>query len=1024
MNTNPPPSTGSVHWFSKVTNSPVINTGLPWATNTGLLAFVAPLLQAEVGYHVWLWGLLGAVALITCYILSVSAVIRAPSWVFALLFFLLISGVGVVLAIRPFYGQTGRVYVAVTGDNLSLFDVKRYISSSYTVNEKSSLLEANHPAHRWVAGVLHESSPNRQGERRWASLIEWLGSMGRGTFFHGEIRFLDAISRRGDRVVPMHLDRLHMEGWTDLSGSPCKSYRFELASDRLVSFELGLAPTNQTEDGRTRLGTGFKMNFAPQYGATLKFSSVWRKEAIQWEDVALFSDYDSRTARYIAHLSEMFTTPDLRQQWALCQDTLWDHVPNDRERLRLLQLRANLDSVVSSGNIMHAQLLPDLIRMETLLATAVDSAEDLVHDQFLNQSMKKFIELSRPLKRLFNAKHKTFEKYIIEARPALDPVCLKQNGQQGVNDLVVTISRALPTALLEQPWLKSYVDSFKKVVTDTPDTEPTPLNVQLAWMKNASWESLRQELPKLKLPARPAEQVKRGLTRAQWALLTESMPGLMLMQPVLDLSPSTTTAAEQAQSPTREDAWEVVETAFSSEWMRRALTHAEAAIIAAGQNFDDQPLGEAVIKVLEGMLLQQELINQHLDLRESLFGDRDAYLADSLYLSYFQKASQTYGDGKVAPLSTAVAQQRLLPIFSMLNMLLRGAQLVGFVEDGLVDELASLQKLLATDARMLKITAAMFSTLDPQALTQMGMPWMIWLGTVSADPTLAKLAEAFIDGGDYPEVALIAGLGQHLGSMPVDASVRETFQTLLTKSTGFYAQALRYSEDAKADPQEVSVWMADAILEIRQVLLASKVLLPLGELMTEAIYAENLSWFKSLEESDQKLAASVMQNLRTRLPRQQPDSSLSDAEKRLRRFVTDIAWLSHLKGPQRPVAIVRHEATGTVAFDPPCPELESWIRRVVSKDSNARREGQAYPYIAEALLLDLYLRALEDRVPGSYLYTEFGRLRSIFESLTQRTAERYIAECLLSEKEQKEAPQQQQQAAAGSPPVVPATSQP
>lgn len=957
--------------------------------------------------------------------------------------YLLLFGLAcAVLALNMFKVDKSRVYVAVTGDDLSIFNPDRYVSSSHPITVDADLVVANHPAHKCIAALLHETNPSKLADTKQAklNLLQSCFNHVRRFIFQGEVIYLDPTTRDGARGVHVALNKYAMGSWVDLAGSPCKSYRFDLSSDREVRFTLGVKETALRDNGTSRLGADFSLKLSPVITPTLKFTHVWRHESLQWEDVELVGSYDNSTTAYVSLLAELLNSPNLRQHWAHSQDLLWTRVPNDRERLRLLMLRVELGTVMVDGNIMLAQFLPDLRRMETLLATEVDSASKLISDLMLYRCMKSFMAATRSYDHLFTRRG-IFQEYLDDTRSALRPACLDETG---TDELMNFISYGLPDYLLTRSEIQQLLKSFMGLtMPGTPNADPTPLNPQLAWINSATWESLRRTLPAMNLPLAPASETT-GFKPADWRFITPERPGFGLIVPGMGKREAKP-AAEDARPPTRQRAWQTAETAFAMEFLRRVLRHAERPVNAlvdtlskkegaTGSPSEEVALQDAVVIILEGMLQQGALIDEYLDLRQRLFGDRDAWLADSPLLSYLRQSCRVHAaSDQISPAAGSQMLARLNPVLDLLTWTAKSPVVIDFAGEDHSAMFTGLKESLALDPRATRVIASCLHGLDGDATGRVAMPWLQWAGQVVQDPVVQTLFSA-LENETLPTEAQWQALAAHLDKVPLEGSMKDALLHLRHSSARLYQEFLGIQKQNADSEDKIAGWTADALLAVRRSLYESRVLVPLADIMTSFLYADDLPWFTDNGDSSPTLQKKVRAQLKVCISQDSPQEALSPAEQHLHLFFTQMTWLRHLPEEQRPQAIVHDKETGRVTFDPPCPQLQDWIRDISSIATAgigyvlppahagmpplptaqtsppsvgthaAPPEGHAYPCIAEALMLDLYLRTLEDRTIAGYHVTEFGRPRALFNDLTQHTVESYLSELLHPPEKQEPRP--------------------
>ncbi len=979
---------GRAKWLARLKDSKAFEVTTKLVTNAGILAFVAPLLQSEFGIRVWTIFLLGvAVAAILYILASKKKITLNPIWlrrasrllVPCLLLLL------VILAIRPFYGLSGRAYVAITEEGLSPFDPKRYVSESETLSEGTALIVANHPAHRWMAGFLHESEPDlaRDSQKpvrhHWLAPIRWFGSLARSMIFSGKVVILHPITRTQDKVVPIFLKRAQSESWTDLAGSPCNTFQFDLRSDRAISFELAATPIGEADDGLTRIGTDFAIELASIEGKKMRFSMVSRTEDRQWQDVALFNDFNEKTALYIARLSELLISPNLRNTWAETQAGLWDTVPNDRERLRLLQLRASLDSVVAEGNILNAQLLPDLIRIESILFTAIDGPESLTRDQLLYWSTKQFLKFSDRNKRRFETTNGILSRMVAEAEPAMEPVGLPESPI----DFVHTIGRLIPPNLWAREEVQNLIASMFSKTSGVHEKVGDSVSPKLAWARAADWESIRT-----------------GLTDLAFR---NNSPNPDHIEE---------SAAFAAQSPSLEEIWAEAETKAGQEFLRRVLLHCSHSLELL---LDEPTQGNAITAVadlLEAILQQGDLLDAVLELRQRHFGDSKRYLANSSVIQYLQAATILYAKSNRQVVASPDAAKEISPppasgseVAPLVEFLKPFANFTDhpsvaeFLDDEdfrkkLVDSLRNPEDWVRLDPRLKDLMIAYLTPLEPGKAIKETTPWLEWTQSLISDPACLELKDK-LNNEEFPDLKLIEKFGPIVKTMPNSVIGQDTFSELVSKAVSIFKAAREINEANDSDQvRELARIASDGSLVVRETLHQSKIFSPFGEFLDRVIVQGNVAAFAhhlEMPSSEVEFLKLWQENLRLKLSTTTPVSVLSPSEQRLWTLIGRVVWFSGIPEDRQPVAIVYDEKNGSIGFDPPCPELTKWIREATTGDTNLG-DGNAYPYLSEALLFDLILRTMDDHTPNGYVHTEFGKLRGLFQSLARQSIEEYVTD--------------------------------
>jgi hypothetical protein len=948
-------------------------------TQSGVLAFMAPLLQAEIGIHVWVTVLV----CIGMYLAALFYLTKHPRihfW-FCSLALVLIGLLVLALAVKPFHHMPKQTYVTVAGEGHSIFDLQRYVSGKIQLSPNAMLVIANHPVHQWMAGFLHELSESHSSVGE-GGIVRWVRQQVT-RHFEGQIIFLTPTQRKGGTVVPLALTTRQREDWTDLSGARCTSYAFTFGVANIASFSLDLKSMKRRTDGATRIGTDLRVNLiSDEDSQKMRFHLRSTPESIHWEDVMLYGEYDARAASYIALLTELLNSDNLRHYWAEHGAQLWQSVPNEREMLRILLLKARLDSISASGNVFRSQQLPELIRVETILAGNATAPESLAQDLLFYWAAKNFVKLNKGAGHRFERTVKSLKASLAGAAPALEPTFFE--GSLGLqNQMKMMFSRILPLNVWRLPSTQRYMSSLDAQQAHLRvNEEPSPESKTLAWLRRTEWNRAKNDI------------LQMHLKRAA--------PGS---------PPESKTAAAHAQEPTLESAWEEVETAWGTEFLRRVLKKAlgeTSEHILNARGFANLAVAT---DVSEALLLQSDLIEELLSLRQSLWSDTDVYLAKSSMFNALRTATQSYAASGAADAPDISRLPALAGWIEFLNKLGKRPLLntfmkqVGFDVD-LQSEIADSLTWLQSQPRLVKVIAALLSALKTtsasmDSMLQQNAPVQLWLARIIDDASIPPLLLSLLEGGAGGRQELIGKLEAHAATLPVPAPAREKMRRIAADLAPLIDALTRLTPAKPLAEQPAAAELAGhSLILFRDWCYSTKLLTELGALIDRSVFTQEYTVFNVIARANDAPAREFYDRMRTAMRTHMTDrrsaSMQTATEIRTWRFINRITWLSNLHQDQQPRAIVRDRVNGQTAFLPACPLLDEWIREVTTASSDPAAKS-AYPSVGEALFLDLYLRTLNDETPTGYTSTELGMLSQIFQSITKQSIEDYLADCFASD---------------------------
>jgi hypothetical protein len=865
--------------------------------------------------------------------------------------------------------------VAVTREGQSIFDPQRYISDKVSLSEEASLVIANHPVHRWMASILHETSQIDSADKRWSKPLQWLADLTR-KYFNGQIIFLTPTTRKAGTAVSLALGINQMEGWKDLTGAQCKSYRFKPETINTSTFSMDVKDWGKN-DGLTRMSTDFKVKLTSEEGNQIRFHLTSSPESIHWEDVLLYGEYDKQFATYIALLTELLNSEHLRRHWAKYGQQIWGKVPNDRELLRLLLLQSRLDSVFAQGNVFQSQLLPNLIHAETILASHATTSESLSQDHLFFWAATTFIELTKNLDHRFAQLVRPLRASVEKASSALKPTFVEVNQNDGMLMKQMS-SQFLPLILWRSESVQKYLEQFSFQTSPDQTSDPEPLNPRLARLRNTEWSHIKVEIPAMKLK--------------KTTLVTGN---------------SEKSAAAHAKPPTLETAWKEAEKAWWKEYIRRALQKSLGDRDDVAANMAAALDVTTLLDVTESLLSQQDLIEEHLTLREQLFSDSQVYLEQSDTLHFLRDSTLAYS---TIPESGNLDEDNVVTaIKTFSNLLIKVSQLKSvrsfFDEDHLDSEIegiaAEALQLLQEQPRMRRILSALWTAIDSRKNGGDKNCYghlLVSLAALFPNPEASKLAADFLNH-ETDTKEILPQLEKLMGHLPLSTQEKAFVSSLPSRIKLMVSLA----KEEDIDQDKFAELAADILIWFRDLCYKSPHLGEISNTIDKSVFTDEFTIIDIFAPDDEDGNANpfyerVKTVARKQISTQKSLEIQSPTEQRFWRFMNRMAWFANLPKGQRPVAIVRNYALGRTSFEPPCPQLEEWIREVATASERNDTDG-AYPFVAEALVLDLALRTLRDETPNTYHTTEFGAPRRIFETLCGQTVEKYLSDCLQSERE-------------------------
>ncbi|MCA9449756.1 MAG: hypothetical protein KC931_21725, partial [Candidatus Omnitrophica bacterium] len=423
----------------------------------------------------------------------------------------------------------------------------------------------------------------------------------------------------------------------------------------------------------------------------------------------------------------------------------------------------------------------------------------------------------------------------------------------------------------------------------------------------------------------------------------------------------------------------------------------------------------AGVGLLEAALQQTVLLDELLDMREHYFGDSEKYLADSPIIRYLQAASKRYpgsvhqvkesGDDPKETTQAVASETGPSPLIEILKPFadfFDHTSVVNLLDDEedkvfrkeLVKALRDPSELTRLDPRLETLLVAYLSPLDSAEVVAKVTPWLEWGQSVFSDPAWLELM-AKLDEGEFPDMGLIGRLEPYVKSMPPSAISQKAVTDLIVQANSVIQAAREITEASESDRiKELARLASDGFLVIRKTLHQSKVFLPFSEFLDRLIDrgdAATIAGHLEMASSEVEFLRLWQENLRLATSKDRPAGALSPSEERLWTLIGRVVWFSSMPDGKQPDTIVFDETNGSIGFDPPCPELSAWIREAITGDTNLG-EGNAYPYMSEALLFDLILRTMDDQTPNGYDHTEFGKLRVLFRSLAGQSIEQYVAD--------------------------------
>lgn len=993
------------HFLVRIHQSEALRNSVQLLSSVGLLAFLAPLLQSETGMQVWLTVLIVVAFLLLVVAISVWTSNKSHSrWLALAPYLLVVIAVG-YLAVKPFSPLPPRIYVARTGESYSFFDPQRYISHTQPISEDARLIAANHPAHGWMAAALRDINGDSDEKGGWHAASRWLpDSLKRR--LKTDVVFLDETQRGSFNVIPVRIPEKSLRYGSDLTGAGYKAYDFEIGAAMLTNISVGLKPITRMKSGDTRLGVDFKI-LSRNGEENIGFDLTNRLETAQWEDIVLYSDFDSSSALYATYLSEFFLAPDMREAWAIYQPKLWQTVPNDRERVRLLLLAIRLNNVSASGILLQAQSLPDLRRLDAIWSGKSITPGMLAEDQFLFWAAQEFLDLSDPFCGIVtpvtsstssssstpeadgstsitsfsrtDTKEGTRDKVADteEKDSRLFSNRFRQR-RQILEEAVLAVKNAnTPVNLIKEHWGNKIARHYSTGTTHKFRAN-YPLSTIIPW-----YEMFRD-----------AASPDRRNTAAAWvdAASWTELKGSLREDPQTEFLFSGQTSGSVLGRGGRlgpEADKGVFQNAFFLEYLRRVALAAEDRLIDEFTKSDPDFL-QASSELLDAALSQGELLEDFATHAEQIRAKGfDAEMgADFEFLrlatSEYHELRSSSGKAQVPPL---VNELLAFVSSSSVRNWLSQLDLAGKQElDGLSGALGNLEKDNPRLLHQIIVLANAAQRIQPDRL-------MVDLWTKRLEAFMKILESPDLRGAiakDSPDPAeiskcLISAIRtSSLEKDEKDMIIRllrleETLRCYLAwqelaihrNQLGSRMPGLR---EAAESTRSLISQLQSTFLQDFAALAADRPRSPLWAFLVHQmdLNVDSPEVHKTLEEALAGVGGSTRK--------------FSASEQRLKSLVDRLTMISIDAGER---SIVVNRTTGRIEFDPPFPALEEWIR-TVSMAQGSESEGGGFPFTADALILDLLLRTMNDQTIVGYRETTLGMPGKIFEKVAGQTVEQYV----------------------------------
>lgn len=962
----------------------------------GFLTLYAPLVQTEVSIPSWLtFTLAGLIALFFIVSHTVRGLrLRTGSLVFTLFVVFIISS-SIYLSLKPFFPVSHSMYISNSDRGLAVFNPNRYVSNIYQINQDIRLIEANHPFHHWVGWLMLQLT---MPEDQKAERISWPFRHLKGLFhrqIHTKIVFLDRTQKNDNVSLPIRLRPESVASTYDLHRTPCIYYLFAVDGNT-TDLEMNLTELYARADKKLRVGTYFqirrrinleksltesvyekiaRIQSEPTESSSSKRNDKMtiafrqRKEIHQWPDVLLYRQYDAQAATYCAVLTELLNSESIPQEWENFQQILWENAPNDRERLRLLALKERVSTHRMEGNILNVQKIPNLLLTESILNGIVKNPGDLAGDQLTYWAAKQFVEDAKIFKDRFRPSINTFEGYIREIESIHEPKQFVplESDRMAAKEL----DRFFPDELKGKTWIKQIFEAVPPSRTATNQTR--------YWLKSATWDDVCEHLPMCHL--------KRNAD----------------LQPV-------NPAIKDLTDPSLEDAWDEVEEIFWGGYVKKALgalIERHPHLLKKGTKLQDSiPLATQIMAALSDGILQlheqKGEIARYLDLRHRLFGaSEEKFLAQASKTRGMLRFFKAFEEARTANRSPAETLQAIQQ--DQLGIFLRTSL---SMTDGWGPLSVSLEEIFKKHEVLKWGITALSATFKQE------------FGRLDQTTTFAQISDAIRRIPPEPARNLVAmiltededGDAENMGENLFNQVCLFLEQgNFFPESKGTILKVMHHIRELSAIEELKTLFPPaddDIVREQREniealldILVNSSVkneFLEIADDSLNAIFDPRAApivknFFRSSDQSNRDIFRRIQARYHA-LMREKGAHSPEGASAMLKDLSFRINAYLSVPSDQRPHTIRYDASRSRMVLEPECPLFEQWLSTIQTPMSeNLAKYG--YPYVADALVLDLILRTLEDQTPEGYAATRFGFPQQIFKQLTGMTTDDYLRSC-------------------------------